>query len=125
MKQNNSYNNVKLRFFTDTDEYIINEKKKTICCKVNSQLIGRDMYFPWVVFTTRGIAKCKGDDVFDIEKGKKIARTKAQNKAYMHAQKMVTNFIKDFSKKLGSYEDFLNKLDKYIVHNVDYINRIS
>ena len=123
-------NNFKLSFEKEHMEFIVNEVTGRITCVIWAKLLQPkseqspikldDMRFIISARTT-----CKPNDTFDVERGKRIAMTKAENRL----NKRVVNYIR---KKLNHIEfmakamtDFNNRLMKQCAHNVNYIESVS
>ena len=75
--------------------------------------------------TTTGIAKCSNGDVFDIERGKRIALAKAENKAYRKASRHLFELQKHLSFLNSCIDKFLSKSFHQCSHNDDFIQIIS
>jgi hypothetical protein len=81
----------KLSFDKRNTKFYVNEKKKTVTCKVECDLIPPYLWDSPVniypkSFYIIATARCCEGDVFDVERGKRIAMAKAENKAYTRAQ---------------------------------------
>lgn len=72
-----------------------------------------------------GISTCHKDDEYDFEIGKKIARAKAENKAYRRLIKIISKLTEKLKNEVEDLTEVEEKLDTYYSHNLDYINRIS
>ena len=73
-----------------------------------------------------GKAVLNGNDEFDLEKGKKIARTKAENAAYRYMVKRYTRLMKEVTKRLAdTVIAFSNKGCGLICHNEAYIRKLT
>jgi hypothetical protein len=71
-----------------------------------------------------GVATCKDGDVFDVERGKRIALAVAENDVYSQAKTYLSTVMKElqfFSRKIS---DFNAKSDRCREHNKDYITSI-
>lgn len=120
----------KLLFDKEDTQFYVNEKKKTVTCKVTCVLhvpyswespvdmLGRTFH---IVATT----KCCDSDVFDVERGKRIAMAKAENKAYTQAATYLFEHLKHFMFFQTSIYKFLDKTDHQCAHNEEYIDMIS
>lgn len=67
----------------------------------------------------KGIARCSPSDTFDVEKGKKIARAKAEQQAFLKVRDRLNKFIqyaqftaKNFNMYARRQSWYLTKLDK-------------
>ena len=105
------------------EDYQIDKEKGTVHCFLRSKI-------PNTLFSERefrtfvGTAQICDKDTFDEELGKKIARTKAEFKAYKAYERQfiklvqsISNYIKIISKEMGKARlNYLNSvyyLDKY------------
>ena len=127
-------NDFKLSFFKEDTEFYVNEKKKTVACTIVGRLntpceFSFHNKVPFVVpsemFATTGIAKCSNGDVFDIERGKRIALAKAENKAYRKASRHLFELQKHLSFLSSCIDKFLSKSFHQCSHNDDFIQTIS
>lgn len=128
---NRNYLTFRPRITFLSESYSVNERNKTVSCKLICTI--PDLEFNYnkdghnipenidKTIIVKGIAKVLPDDIFDVESGKKIARTKAENKAY---SKYLHNLSK-FGQILKTYnEHIIEEEMKSIViisHNKNYI----
>ena len=111
-------NKPKITFYEETFK-VYKEKGEVYCtlkCKMPDTLFNKENYY-----TFKGNAKvCKGD-TFDEEVGKKIARTKAEQKAYLAYRKQFLKLVDN----LRQYENILFeeeiRIRKILYHNADYL----
>lgn len=122
--------NFKLSFEKSNTIFYVNEKKKTVVCVLKSFLNAPynrdspiDIYSKYI--ESVGIAKCCGNDVFDIERGKRIALTKAEDNAYANALKYLGEQRKYLVEMTSMIDSFKNKAKHQFVHNQDYIDSVS
>lgn len=110
------------------EQYFVDNFRNRVTCQIDYRL-----KTPWLSYLNFGhlggscisVAYCHDDDVFDVEKGKKIALTKAENQAYsqvvpaliarINEQYAFLNTIADIA------EDFREKAKNAIEHNKEYI----
>lgn len=101
--------------------YRINEQKGTVTAIA-------EFYMPYDLrgngekyFQTVGIAYVNKDDTFVVEKGKKLARARAEKEAFIQFRKLV----KQFDEKLGllgyTATNTLCKMNQYIRNQNNYI----
>ena len=113
-------NKPKITFYEETFK-VYKEKGEVYCslkCKMPDTLFNKENYY-----TFKGNAKvCKGD-TFDEEVGKKIARTKAEQKAYLAYRKQFLKLVDTLRK----YEDILFeeeiRICKILNYNIDYLSK--
>ena len=135
--------NFKLSF--KEPRFYVNEEKKTVTCvmsvlpgiKGNNKmesilnLIAREYLNPADyeafanLFSTVATAKLDPQDTFDIEVGKKVARTKAESAAYAYYARLVDRAIYgQFMDNLDAItEEFFDKSDAVIEHNNEYLDK--
>lgn len=139
-------NNAHLRFmdeqikvsFTNIS-FTVNKKKKWVTCRLNYVVklpnMVDEIEVPYEVYknvpfyagrgvhTSYGTARVCDGDTFDIEVGKKVARAKAESAAYKNVRKMLYNTMQHIAFTRLIMEDFLNKCDRVIVHNAEYLRK--
>lgn len=94
-------------------EYEALPQRKTIVAKAAFNFQGK-------VFKTEGKAIAKNEE-FDVETGKRLARARAEKKAYIIAKNETEKQIKDVSKLLDVLISTSWFLGKYRDHQTDYI----
>lgn len=119
-------NKVKVKFFGEP-EFYVNEEKKTVACRLKGMLyLASNEYGMFDgYFDKTAVAKCHPDDVFDIALGMRIAHAKAENMAYKCAAKQCSYYMMNLSDNMNAMDDFIEKANNCMSHNVDYIKRIS
>lgn len=113
-------NKPKITFYEETFK-VYKEKGEVYCtlkCKMPDTLFNKGNYY-----TFKGSARvCKGD-TFNEEEGKKIARTKAEQKAYLAYRRQFLTLVDN----LRQYADIIfeeeDRICKILNHNVDYLNK--
>lgn len=132
--KNYNRNDFKLSFFKEDTEFYVNEKKKTVACTIVGLLnTPCEFHFrndvPFVIeserFTATGVAKCSDTDVFDVERGKRIALAKAENKVYRKASCYLFGLQKHLSFLSSGIDKFLSKSFNQCSHNDEFIQTIS
>ncbi len=103
----------------------VNEKRKVVVCICDFYLKYEGRNFPIRTIHTRACARCHNDDVFNSEVGKKIARAKAEAKAYKQALFYTKLCLKPELRKVNDLIAFMNKANRCMSHNKEYIQRIS
>lgn len=121
---------IKISFNSEGTKFYVNEKKGTVVCSVEAcLLVPTDwdgcVYVPGNTFIEKGIAKCAPGDTFDVERGKRIALARAENKAYLSALKHLDKFMEQIAFIVNAYEDFSDKAYHACAHNEDYIDSLS
>lgn len=113
-------NKPKITFCEETFK-VYKEKGEIYCtlkCKMPDTLFNKENYY-----TFKGNARvCKGD-TFNEEEGKKIARTKAETKAYLAYRRQFINLIdilKQYTKAIGKEEVRTHNI---VMHNLKYLNK--
>ena len=130
--------NVKLVF--NTPEFFVNESKRAVACKVrfdvrtpkgnytdgqlfNFAELADDLFC--VCMDVVGIAHCSENDVWDVNVGCKIAKARAEEKAYRLVLGSVRKSVKELEELVTVGKDFIAAAEKYCKHNEDYIDKIS
>lgn len=125
--------------------FYVNENKKTVTCvmtvrpgiKGNCKMEHVINTIAWAClnsadyeafkysFSTVATAKLDPQDTFDIEVGKKIARAKAESKAYDYYSCLLDRALYGrFAELLDSATDeFFVKTDSVIEHNIKYLSQ--
>jgi hypothetical protein len=134
------------------EKYYVNEKKRTVTVKADvtvstpeyiTNVIDRDQLpngfdeagiFEWDtredgMFELSWTAKCAEGDVFDVEKGKKIAIAHLEANAYNRVAKSLTRWLIRFRKFINIIEvradEFIDKANSAAEHDLTYIDSIS
>jgi hypothetical protein len=121
-------------------EYVINEENKEVKCtmqytlKGNPKMLGLlkcmgNLWFgneynnPFIIgFESSYTAHACDGDVFDVNIGKKIARTNAESNAYVQSSNLIFNMINKYSGILEYlHEGFYVKAQSVIDHNAEYL----
>ena len=127
-----SYNrsDIRLSFNKDNVRFFTNKKKGIVTCVIEADLLTPQDYDTHLYgvsfrrFTGFGMAKCSNDDVFDVERGKRIALAKAENNAYDKAGAYLLEYIKEMDAIRGYIMTFMDKAERHGQHNLDYIDSI-
>ena len=113
-------NKPKITFCEETFK-VYKEKGEVYCtlkCKMPDTLFNKENYY-----TFKGNARvCKGD-TFDEEEGKKIARTKAEQKAYLTYRKQFLKLVDNLRQYIVILLDEEDRICRILNHNVDYLNK--
>ena len=124
-----SRDDFKLTFYKDGAQFFVNEKKRIVVCKVSAEI---NVPYNWnssvsIGYPTlkgTGVATCKDDDVFDVERGKRIALAVAENDVYSQAKTYLSHVMKELQFFTSKISDFKAKSDRCREHNKDYIASI-
>lgn len=76
-------------------------------------------------FKVKGIAKCSENDTFDQSKGYKIAKAKAEVKAYRMARRMIHKLQASMYEWCNKLDFSVNDFQNYIAHNNEYLSKLS
>ena len=130
MKKSIFRKDFKLSFDKTKIEFLVNEKKRTVTCTLKAELLSPVGYLYWIGVPNTdikavGIARCHEEDNFDIERGKRIAMAKAENKAYQKCVLYLERYAKEMLEEMSYIGDFCQKVDEYCAHNEDYIESVS
>lgn len=122
-------NSIKISFYREP-EFYVNEKKRTVTCKLVGLLNGPyensgSVIFPSELIRVSSTARCHKDDTFDVEKGKRIALSKAENEMYCQASLLVSQFVEKLDFLRNACNDFAVKSIRCQAHNIDYIDSLT
>lgn len=125
-----SRNNFKLSFEKERMEFIVNEVTGRITCVIYAKLLqpkceNSPIKLDDVSFIISARTTCTPNDTFDVERGKRIAMTKAENRLNMRALRWVRTQLKHISFMTTQMTKFDENLRKQVEHNFGYIERIS
>lgn len=106
------------------------EGSKNVVCTIECE-INFNIPFYWenaltdhAYFTVVGVAVCAEDDEFVLGKGKLIAQTKAENKAYKVASNMMEVLKQQLNNFAKALDEPLSALDEYQSHNNKFIDKV-
>ena len=121
---------IKISFNNEGTKFYVNEEKGTVVCSVEACLLvptdwNSCVYVPDIHLTEKGIAKCAPEDTFDVERGKRIALARAENKVYLSALKHLDKSMEQIAVIVNAYGDFNDKAYRACAHNEDYIESLS
>lgn len=110
--------------------YNVIEDKGIVVCKVTAQIpyLSNDHWCLYVdsnCLEAKAIARCNKDDKFDVVKGKKIARAKAEKKIYLKTFKRIDKILESGNNLFNDLIDFKARISSYAIHNEGYITRIG
>ena len=102
-------------------KFIVKEEEKVVVSLVEMAIVIPQTNKTVSIFTCQGLAKCNPDDTFDVVAGKRLARAKAEKKAYFK----FSHFLNDMQKKLtltqAQLEAVIKKNNNCIDHQIAYI----
>ena len=121
---------IKVSFNNEGTKFYVNEEKGTVVCSVEAYLLVPTNWDSCVVvpgarIIEKGIAKCAPGDTFDVERGKRIALARAENKVYLSSLKHLDRFMEQIAVIVNAYEDFNDKAYHACAHNEDYVESLS
>lgn len=110
--------------------YNVIEDKGIVVCKVTAQIpyLSNDQWCLYIdsnCIEAKAIARCNKDDKFDVVKGKKIARAKAEKKIYLKMFKRINKLLESGNDLFKDLIDFKTRISSYAIHNEGYITRIG
>ena len=116
---------IKIKF--DEPEFFVNEEKKTVACKLRGAInMPEGTYRVWEdFFNILATAECSPEDEFDIEKGKRIALAKAENKIFKRARRSLQYLKNDLEYTVNLIAGYEINSQSYIDHNEEYIKTIG
>ena len=121
---------IKVSFNNERTKFYVNEEKGTVVCSVEGSLLvptnwDSCVLVPGATIVEKGISKCAPEDTFDVERGKRIALARAENKVYLSALKHLDEFMGQIAVIVNACEDFNDKAYQACAHNEDYIESLS
>ena len=148
MKKFTKFKRISLKLRTYAPKTYVDEKKNLVVTVIDYQAIlprpitnimeglyfygwidGKRMTGGDVTGTARGYATVAPGDTFDVEKGKRISRAKAERNAYLNAVKSLRKRLADLQDVLGEFysqiREFDRKANGVAEHNERYIDRIA
>lgn len=126
---NYSRDDFKVSFLKNGVQFFVNEKKRVVMCVIEGCLQSPENWdsavdIRYKNFKGRGIATCDNNDVFDVERGKRIALAVAENDVYSQAKAYLSTIMKELQFFSAKISDFKTKSDRCREHNKDYINSV-
>ena len=126
---NYSRDDFKLSFDKANTQFFVNEKKGIVTCVITADLDTPTRWespvdISWRHFKGIGSAKCRPDDTFDVERGKRIALAKAENNIYNKAAQFLNEQLRHLFFFVEKITDFNAKRMQCCSHNNDYIKSI-
>ena len=125
-------------------KFYVNEEKKTVVCKldcrinfINGSIPPYAIYYIYdsmldsvpasrmdCGFEVIGVSKLDPRDNFDENIGKKVARAKAESKAYEYASQNMYKAFTKFINELGTAaNNFFKKTESVTEHNLRYLEK--
>ena len=110
----------------------INEKKGVVTCRLKCFLETPSTQAFWLDYphicntniSGIGIAKCNKEDVFDENRGKRIALARAENDCYLKAARYLNEQGAMLNSLLCGIEEFTDKAYGCCAHNDDYVDSL-
>ena len=123
--------NNRIKLSETSCEYFINDKKKTVSCKMfyrlklDNDIVGVfthlfDEYPCYLQHVTATTHLAEGD-TFDVKKGMQVARAKAETMAYKNMRQLMKKLSGKLASMLVVTNDFENRAEDVINHNNEYI----
>lgn len=121
-------------------KYYANPEKGTVTCRLRSNVVIQNCKnelryaIRYIIMSlcdedleygveSIGVAKLDPKDTFSLEVGKKVARAKAESRAYDFVSKRLCKALRDFIEDVGtSANKFFGKTDSVIEHNNEYLS---
>lgn len=69
---------------------------------------------------TKGVARCP-PEIFNINIGKKLARARAEQKAFLQYREILQDKLKPYQLKVNEFQQNIDKVNKCISHQREYI----
>ena len=121
---------IKIHFYGEK----FSHKGNKVVCVVNYNIYAPEYYdkhgsygnFRFETMKAIGVAVCGEDDIFDFEKGKKIAKARAETEAYKRATELLRDKVFNLANAyVNMYTDFYLKNMNVRKHNKEYIKKLT
>ena len=128
---NYNRSDIKLSFYNEETKFFVNEEKRTVACIVLGRLMNpwspnSEIALPYdSIVRGVGVAKCMPNDTFDVERGKRIALAKAENRAYLNALDILVEYRNQLDFFTNAINVFEDKTYHCCAHNEDFIQSLS
>jgi hypothetical protein len=114
-------------YFSHSPKFYVNEEKGVIVCKQNA-IINPSIHFTdrnnnYIFVSAK--ARCKEGEKFDLNRGMRIAKTRAENMIYDEVQKRLFAHLKECETNLDEMKKFVASTFEITAHNNDYIDQLS
>lgn len=136
------FNRNEIKLQTKVTGTYTNREKNTVCVTVMWRLLVPSFLKDWFFFMedmneennpfygeTKGVAHCLEEDTFNPTLGEKIARAKAEAKAYEEASRSMTSIVMAVGNAVDRLVELTGNFNlksvKVQKHNIDYIKRIA
>jgi hypothetical protein len=132
----------RLKIKYGTPEYVVKEDSKVVICYLPYSFENWDRRIKHLVSSTynfedfddivplygayakvKAVVRCKGNDVFDVQKGKKIALAKAENKVEMRVLSILSKINNFFIESAFTLKQRMIDSANNVKHNIDYISK--
>jgi hypothetical protein len=132
----------RLKIKYGTPEYVVKEDSKIVICYLPYSFENWDKRIKRLVSNSfsfedfndiiplygdyakiKAVVRCKGNDVFDVQKGKKIALAKAENKVETRVLAILNRISYFFVESALVMKQRMIDSANNIKHNIDYISK--
>lgn len=133
-------NRLKIKY--GTPEYVIKEDSKVVICYLPYSFEDWNKTLKVIAINTlptefcdndfppfyesrkiKAVAKCKGNDKFDVQIGKKIALAKAENKVEMKVLSILNTINNFFIESVFVMKQRMIDSQNNVKHNIEYISK--
>lgn len=133
-------NRLKIKY--GTPKYVVKKDSKVVICYLPYSFVNWDRRIKHVVSSTynfedfddivplygayakvKAVVRCKDNDVFDVQKGKKIALAKAENKVEMKVLSILNTINSFFIESVFVMKQRIIDSEKNVKHNIEYISK--
>lgn len=118
--------------------FFVNEEKKVVTCIITADFNVKKLEHPHLIFLAPkafidngienssaiievGIAKCNPLDVFDIDKGKRIAESRAKQQLFKKANRFYTSVSEEIENKLSYFDELAETCFRISQNEIDYL----
>ena len=113
-KEKKKVSNIKISFSDPV--FYVDTEKRTVVCIMESKVLPNRVIPMIQPIAAKGKAKCQEGDVFDLDLGRKIAKTRAENKLIQRTKR----FVAAHAQRLGKYLDEIKGFEKDLEYLKDY-----
>ena len=118
--------------------FFVNEEKKIVTCIITADFNINKLEHPPLTYLTPkvfvengignssaivevGIAKCNPLDVFDIDKGKRIAESRAKQQIFKKANRFYTSVSVEIESKISYFDELAETCLRISQNEIDYL----
>lgn len=119
------FTNIKISYKKEEIKFFVNKKKRSVTCVLYYNIISPVCALNNRIFRASVKTTCHKSDTFDINRGKRIALSKAENKAYKDTLNQLDETLRVAFGLIDCIKNFTFKADLQTEHNNNYILGLS